>query len=148
MTIFHPPHPHPLSPKLSLSVANRVLCFLEKQCNWPWSLWLSLLGVVLQTKRLLVRFPIRARAWVVGSVPSWGRCKRQPVNDSLTHQCFSPSLSPSPSHSLESIKRNKIKRSRVTGRAQWFRAVPVSYLASPVFLFCKMGLTMVVVSTE
>ena len=34
--------------------------------------WLSGFSMGLQTKELLVQFPVRAHAWVVGSVPSWG----------------------------------------------------------------------------
>ena len=43
----------------------------------------------------VVRFPARARAWVVGQAPLLGVCKRQPTDVSLKHRCFSPSLSPS-----------------------------------------------------
>ena len=44
-----------------------------------------------------------AHAWVAGQVPSWGcaRVASQPVDVSLTHQCFSP-LSPSLPLSLKS----------------------------------------------
>ena len=41
----------------------------------PWLVWLSGLGAGLRSKRLPVQFPVRARAWVVGQVPSWG-CTR------------------------------------------------------------------------
>ena len=34
-----------------------------------WLVWLSGLGVLPQTGRLQVRFPVRARAWVAGQVP-------------------------------------------------------------------------------
>ena len=40
-----------------------------------WLLWLSGLSAGLWTKRLLVWFPVRAHAWVVGQVPSWGRAR-------------------------------------------------------------------------
>ena len=46
----------------------------------PLLVWLSWLGVILQTKRSQFQFPVRAHAWVVGSVPSRGTCKRQPIN--------------------------------------------------------------------
>ena len=52
-------------------------------------MWLSGLSARLQTERSQVRFPVRAHAWVVGQVPSWG-C----VRDSWSVY-FSPSLSPS-----------------------------------------------------
>ena len=35
-------------------------------------MWLSGLSAGLQTKRWLVLFPVRARAWVAGQVPCWG----------------------------------------------------------------------------
>ena len=36
-------------------------------------------GMVLQTKRSLVRFLARAQAWVVGSVPGWGCARGSPL---------------------------------------------------------------------
>ena len=69
-----------------------------------WAAWLSCFGVVLQTKTSPVQFPVRAHAWVAGSVPGWGTCKRQLISVSLIHRCFSPSLSPS---LLISLKINK-----------------------------------------
>ena len=41
----------------------------------PWLVWFSGLSASLWTRRLLVRFPVRAHAWVVGQVPSWGRVR-------------------------------------------------------------------------
>ena len=41
----------------------------------PQLLWLGRLGCVPQTARLLVRFPVRAHAWVAGQAPGWG-CAR------------------------------------------------------------------------
>ena len=41
----------------------------------PWLVWLSGLGAGLQTEGSLVQLPVRARAWVAGQVPSWGREK-------------------------------------------------------------------------
>ena len=35
----------------------------------PWLLWLSGLSASLQTKGLLVQYPVRAHAWVTGQVP-------------------------------------------------------------------------------
>ena len=43
--------------------------------NQPWLVWLSGLRADLRTERLLVRFPIRAYAWVVGQVPGWGSAR-------------------------------------------------------------------------
>ena len=61
----------------------------------PWPAWLSWLGVILQSKVLLVRFPIRAQAWVVVSILGWGASQGQPIDVCLSHGCFSSSLSPS-----------------------------------------------------
>ena len=36
----------------------------------PWLVWLSGLSASLQTKGLLVQFPVRPHAWVAGQVPS------------------------------------------------------------------------------
>ena len=66
---------------------------------------MALLGIIPQSKRLPVQFPVRAHAWVVGSVPGWGTCQRQQIDVSLSHQRFIPSLSPSFPLSL---KINKI----------------------------------------
>ena len=44
----------------------------QKQENWPWLAWLSGLNASLRTKGSLVRFSVRAHAWVVGQVPSKG----------------------------------------------------------------------------
>ena len=41
----------------------------------PWLVWLSGLSTGLQTKGLLVLFPVRAHAWVVGQDPSRGRTR-------------------------------------------------------------------------
>ena len=38
----------------------------------PQPMWLSWLDVIPETKRPPVQFPVRAHAWVVGSVPDWG----------------------------------------------------------------------------
>ena len=66
--------------------------------------WLSWLGIVLQSEGLLVQFPVRAHAWVMGSVPSGGLNERHPIN--VSH--ISVSLTLSPSLPL-SVKINKIK---------------------------------------
>ena len=86
---------------------------ISSQWSWvsckkwkDWLVWLSWLGVVLQTERSWVWLPIRAHAWVVGSLLSWGVCKRQAIDISLLHQCFSPCLSPHLPLTLESIQEN------------------------------------------
>ena len=52
----------------------------------PWLVWLSGLSAGLQTKGSLVQFPVRARAWVAGQVPSKGhmRCNHTLMFISLT----------------------------------------------------------------
>ena len=58
----------------------------------PWPVWLSWLGIVLQRERLPVPFPVRAQGCRFG--PGWGTYGRQLISVSLSHQCFSPSVSP------------------------------------------------------
>ena len=41
----------------------------------PWLVWLSELSAGLLNQRVLVQFPVRAHAWVVGQVPSWGHMR-------------------------------------------------------------------------
>ena len=73
--------------------SNKDMLSLPQQShkNWflPWLLWLSELSAHLQTKGSLVQFPIRARAWVVGQVPSRGRVRG---NHTLTFLSLSFSL--------------------------------------------------------
>ena len=54
---------------------------------------LSWLAFILKSERSPVRFPVRAHALLAGSVPIWGMFGSQPMDVSLSHQCFS--LSPS-----------------------------------------------------
>ena len=76
----------------------------------PWLVWLSWLGIVPQSKRSLVQFLVRAHAWVVGSVPGQGMFERQPIDVSLSHRCFSPSLSPSLHLTLTINEQNLFKK--------------------------------------
>ena len=46
-----------------------------KKISAPWLVWLSGLSASLQTKGLLVQFPVRAHAWIVGQVPSGGHVR-------------------------------------------------------------------------
>ena len=48
---------------------------LLKKRKEPWLVWLSGLSAGLQTKGSLVRFPLRAHAWIVGQVPSRGHAR-------------------------------------------------------------------------
>ena len=41
--------------------------------------WLSWLGIVPQSEKWLVRLLVRAYAWVVSSVPTWGAYYRQVI---------------------------------------------------------------------
>ena len=55
-------------------------------------MWLSWLGLVYKAKgHSLIQFSVHA--WAAGSVLGLGVSKRQLVDVSLSHQCFSPSLS-------------------------------------------------------
>ena len=60
---------------------------------YPCPVWLSWLGIIPQGERLPIRFLVRAHALVAGLVPSLGTYERQPIDISLSHRCFSPSLS-------------------------------------------------------
>ena len=71
-----------------------------KKRKLPWLVWLSGLSATLRTKRLLVRFPVRAHAWVAGQVPVGG------AREATTHWCFSPFLSPSLPLSLKNKNKN------------------------------------------
>ena len=67
----------------------------------PQPVWLSGLGVIPQSERSPVRFLARAQAWVLGQVSGLGAHERQPINVSLSHRYFFPSLSPSLPHTLK-----------------------------------------------
>ena len=58
-------------------------------------------GHLSAKRKVATWFLIRAHAWVVGSVPGQGMYERQLIDVSLSHQSFSPSLSPSFSRSLK-----------------------------------------------
>ena len=55
----------------------------------PWLVWLSGLRTNLRTKRLPVRFPVRAHAWLQARSPVGG------VQKAVDGWCFSPCLPPS-----------------------------------------------------
>ena len=59
-------------------------------------------GRHLQTGRLSVPFPVGTHAWIAGSVPGQGAYRRQLLHVSLSHRCFSTSLSSSLPLSLTS----------------------------------------------
>ena len=60
----------------SMTFSTMVLKKRKKERKrGPWLLQLSGLSASLQTKRSLVRFPVRAHAWVADLVPIWGRAR-------------------------------------------------------------------------
>ena len=71
--------------------------------------WLSWLGIVPETKRSPVRFPVRVYAWVEGPIPSWGTHGPKEVSQSmfLSHIDISLSLSPCLAYSLKPKKKKK-----------------------------------------
>ena len=54
---------------------NKLQLLNQKDEFQPWLVWLSGLSAGLQNKGSLVRFPVRAHAWVAGQVPSGGRTR-------------------------------------------------------------------------
>ena len=73
----------------------------------PWLVWLSGLSASLWNKGLLVRFPVRALAWVAGQVPSRGH-----MRDNNTLKFLSLSFSLPSSLKINKIK--SLKKSRCT----------------------------------
>ena len=64
----------------------------------PWLVWLSELSAGLLTKRLLVRFVVRAHAWVAGPGPQLGHVRgNQSMFLSHTDVSLPPFLLPFPS---------------------------------------------------
>ena len=82
----------------------------------PWLVWLSGLSAILQTERSLVQFPVRARAWVVGQVPSWGGVRGNQFMY-LSCMCLSLSFSPLPLSVNKNLKEKK-KTTKLRVRAQ------------------------------
>ena len=60
---------------LILSLKHLCNSYQWKLLKVPRLVWLSGLSTGLHTKGSLVRFPVRAHAWVVGQVPSGGRAR-------------------------------------------------------------------------
>ena len=65
--------------KIIFKVILKIATLLKKKIKWiynfelnkklwPWLVWLSGLSASLWTERSLVRFPVRAHAWVAGQV--------------------------------------------------------------------------------
>ena len=90
-----------------MSIISKKLHF-KHILRQPWLVWPSYLGILPQSKRLPVRFLVRAHAWVAGSVPSRGMYERQPINVFFSHWYFPPSFSlPSPLSKNKWIKSFK-----------------------------------------
>ena len=95
-------HSRPLQPRdhCWLFMCRRgVSCSLTESTGWikivkvyvfyPWLGGSAGWSIIPYTKRLRVRFLVRARMWPVDLVPSWGVCGRQPIDVSLSHRCLS-----------------------------------------------------------
>ena len=63
-------------------------------------MWLSGLSASLRAKVLLVQFPVRAHAWVVDQVPSWGHMRGNHTLMFLSLSFYLPSL----------LSKNKFKK--------------------------------------
>ena len=60
---------------INLLLENIYEIKLQIKNTKSWLVWLSGLSTDLQTKRSLVQFPVRAHAWVLGQIPSWGHVR-------------------------------------------------------------------------
>ena len=67
------------------------------------TVWLSWLGSIQQSKDHW--FKVRAHAWFAGSVLDQDTRQRQSIDVSLSHLCFSPSVSPFPSLTVIFFKK-------------------------------------------
>ena len=84
---------------------SRVTCWtLQDNANCTLAGAVSGLSAGLQTERSIVRFPVRAHAWVVGPVPGWEWATGN-ASLFLLHISVSPPLPP---FLLLSLKINKI----------------------------------------
>ena len=75
----------------------------------PWLVWLSGLSANLQTKGLLVWFPVRAHAWVAGHVPGGELVRGNHTSQGIVDVSF-PLCLPSPlsgNKQIKSFKKNK-----------------------------------------
>ena len=99
-------------------ILGHIVYVFLKNMEWPRLVWLSGLGIILQTKRSPVRFLGQGTRLGCRPCPWLGVCERQPSDVALTHQYFSPSLSPSLPLSLNINKYNlKQKQKRKTWNA-------------------------------
>ena len=83
-----------------------VACFFAKQYTLSLTGMAQLVGH--RPTKSPVRLRVKAHAWVAGLVSGRGVYRRQPINLSLSHGCFSPSFSlPS---SLSKNQKIKLKK--------------------------------------
>ena len=68
---------------------------LTEQSGFTLSGMAQFIGHRSAKQKVAGLIPGQVHAWVAGSVPGRDMCERQPTDVSLSHQCFSPSLSPS-----------------------------------------------------
>lgn len=73
-------------PSRSLGPSSDVCGFKSSDCSGDWLSWLS---IGPSTKRLPVRFLIRAQARDVSLISGGGPCRRQPILVPLSHRCLS-----------------------------------------------------------
>ena len=85
----------------------------------PWLVWLSGLNASLQTKGSLVRFPVRAHAWVVGQVPSTGRMRGNHTLIFLSLSLFLFPLSLKIINKIFLKERKFIKNTKMLKRPQY-----------------------------
>ena len=90
----------PLSNSISLH-------WKKRKAVKPWLVWLNGLSACLQTKRSLVRFPVRAHSWVVDQVPSWECAGGNWLMMFLSHINV---FLPLPLHSPLSLKIKSLKK--------------------------------------
>ena len=78
-----------MSVDVSNYMGNIHNCIYKIHCNTALAGIAQWIEHGLQTKRLLVQFPVRAHAWVAGQVPSGGHMRG---NHTLIFLSLSPSL--------------------------------------------------------
>ena len=87
-----------------LKILHDYLYLTTINSFYPWLVGLSGWSAGLRTKALLVRFPVRAHAWVVGHVPSRGRVRG---NHTLMFSLPSPFLPFSLKINKQNLKKIK-----------------------------------------
>ena len=67
---------------------RRLISTLKTNIGSPWPGSSVSWSIIPYTKRLWIRFPVRATQ-VAGSIPAQGAYRRQSINVPLSHRCFS-----------------------------------------------------------